>query len=117
MCVAGNVAMQVIHELPAAFFTKHLQPAGNVKEAGARRVRVRHDHVTGIHWIRQVFPGFRRLQACLFSLDSVVANGSNPGVHADPCRWVVAINEFLVEFVYAGRGVGLQHTLRLQQKQ
>ena len=62
----------------------HLQPAGDVEEAGARRSRVRHHDLALVDGLGQVLPGLGLRQVQLLRLDGVEADRRAVHVHARP---------------------------------
>ena len=117
MGVARDVLVQRVHELPATVLAEHLQPARHIEEAGARRVRVRHDQMVLVNRIGQILPRGRHRQAQLARLDGVVADRGDPGVHPDPGWWVAVIDKLRIQQLDADRRVGLQHALGFHQQQ
>ena len=117
MGVARDVDVQPVHELPAVVFAEHLQPARDVQEPGARRVRVGHDDMTLVDLLGQVLPGLGRRQVVFGRFHRVVADRRDPGVHPDPGRRIALVDELRIELVHAFGRIGLEHAFAFQEKQ
>ncbi len=118
MGIARDVFVQPIHVFPGFVLAHHLHPARNVEEAGAGRVRVRHDDVTLVNRLGQVFPIGRDRQAVFLALDRVEANRRNPRALADPLRGLVdLVVEFGLQLVEALGCIPLEITFVAEQHQ
>ena len=117
MRVLADVLVQRVHVGPALLLAHHLQPRAHVEVAGARRCRVRHDDLAGIHGLGQVGPRRRLRQILLLCFDGVEADGGAPGIHAHPCRRVGLVAVSRTDLRQIGRCVRRQHAFLVQDGQ
>ena len=116
MGVDGDVLVQLVHELPSAFFAHDLDPGIDRLVTGAGRCRVGHHDAVFVDWVGKVHPS-RWLRHVLFAtLDGVVAHHRQPSVHTGPAHRRFVASECGFDLVSALGGVGLQHVHRVKQR-
>ena len=118
MGVARDVEVKAVHEFPGGLLALHLDPTGNVQEAGARGIGVGHDHVALVDGLGQVGPRRRQRQVVFAGFDRVVADRGDPGPLPDPLgRVVFAVVVLFLDLVQALGRVALEVALVAQQHQ